>query len=148
MVVEGYAETEGVTRVDEPKTIRVVAADDFYLIREALELALEAAAEIDLVAVCSDGKELTKAIAASHPEVVVTDIRMPPSGEEGIEIANALRDTNPDIGVVVLSQYSEPAYALSLLDRGSARRAYLLKERIRQKQELIGAIETVAVVGR
>ncbi len=132
------------TGVDEPQTIRVVAADDSFLIREALETALDSAPEVDLLAVCSNGRELRTAIAASRPDVVVTDIRMPPSGEEGLSIANALRETNPEIGVVVLSQYTEPAYALAVLNHGTSRRAYLLKERIRDKRELIGAIEAVA----
>jgi DNA-binding NarL/FixJ family response regulator len=126
------------------KAIRVIAADDSYLMREVLKTTLESALEVDLVEVCTNGNELSTAIAASHPEVVVTDIRMPPSGEEGIRIANRLRDTDPKIGVVVLSQYTEPAYALSLLDRGTSGRAYLLKERIRDKRELIEAIEAVA----
>jgi DNA-binding NarL/FixJ family response regulator len=76
---------------------------------------------------------------------VLTDIRMPPPGtDHGIEIAARLRDTDPEIGVVVLSHYTEPAYALALFDRGTDRRAYLLKERISNKAELIGAIQTVA----
>ena len=130
---------------DSHDPIRVVVAEDAYLIREFLATTLGSAPEVELVAVCSNGKELDAAIAAEHPEVVVTDIRMPPSGgEEGIRVAQRLRDAEPEVGVVVLSQYAEPAYALALLARGSSRRAYLLKERIRNKAELIGAIEAVA----
>ncbi|MBV9310503.1 MAG: response regulator transcription factor, partial [Solirubrobacterales bacterium] len=82
------------------------------------------------------------------PDVVITDIRMPPSGAgEGIRIARILRETDPEIGVVVLSQYAEPGYALALFESGSAGRAYLLKERVRNREELIGAIETVAQRG-
>jgi len=85
------------------------------------------------------------AIARWRPDVVLTDIRMPPSGaEEGIRVAAQLRDSDPEMGVIVLSQYAEPAYALALLERGTGRRAYLLKERIRNRGELIGAIEEVA----
>src|SRR5436305_6727942 len=125
--------------------IRVVAAEDSYVVREFLANALEAAPEVDLIGVCSNGKELEAAITSQHPDVVVTDIRMPPSsGEEGIRIASRLRETDPEVGVVVLSQYAEPAYVMGLLANGSGRRAYLLKERIRNRDELIGAIEAVA----
>jgi DNA-binding NarL/FixJ family response regulator len=128
--------------------LRVIVADDSYLIRESLTVMLAAEPGIELVSVCSDGKELEAAISAQHPDVVITDIRMPPWGtDEGIRIANDLRATNPEIGVLVLSQYAEPAYALALLDSGSSRRAYLLKERIRDKDELVGAIREVAQGG-
>ena len=126
------------------KPIRVMVADDSYLIRELLSMILDGAPEVELLAVCSNGKELESELLARRPEVVITDIRMPPSGaEEGIRIAARLRETDPEIGVVVLSQYAEPAYALALLDKGSSKRAYLLKERIRDRDELIGAIEAV-----
>jgi DNA-binding NarL/FixJ family response regulator len=128
--------------------LRVIVADDSYLIRESLTVMLAAEPGIELVSVCSDGKELEAAIAAQHPDVVITDIRMPPWGtDEGIRIANDLRESNPETGVLVLSQYAEPAYALALLDAGSSRRAYLLKERIRDKGELVGAIREVAQGG-
>ena len=127
------------------RPIRVVVAEDSYPIREFLTVILSSAPGVDLVAVCSDGNELRNAIADSPPDVVVTDIRMPPSGaEEGIRVAMSLRETHPEIGVVVLSQYAEPAYALRLFDGGTGGRAYLLKERIRDSEELIGAIEKVA----
>jgi DNA-binding NarL/FixJ family response regulator len=118
------------------------------MIREFLTTALDSAPSITLVAVCSNGKELEQAIEVWGPEVVLTDIRMPPSRtDEGVQIAARLRDTHPEIGVVVLSQYAEPAYALALLDRGTGGRAYLLKERIRNRDELIGAINSVASGG-
>jgi len=136
---------DGEARRADRFPIRVAVAEDSYVIREFLTTTLGSSPEIELVAVCSNGTELETAITTSNPEVVVTDIRMPPSGaEEGIRIAAGLRETQPDIGVVVLSQYAEPAYVVALLDRGSGRRAYLLKERIRNRQELIGAIEAVA----
>jgi DNA-binding NarL/FixJ family response regulator len=125
--------------------IRVVVAEDSYVIREFLTVTLSASPKVELIAVCCNGKELQTAIAAWDPEVVVTDIRMPPSGaEEGIRIAANLHDTHPGVGVVVLSQYAEPAYVLALLEHGTGGRAYLLKERVRHKEELIGAIEAVA----
>ena len=125
--------------------IRVIAADDSYLIRESLTATLGSEPEIELVGMCSNGKELEACLAAEHPAVVILDIRMPPSGaDEGVRLANRLRETDPEIGVLVLSQYAEAAYALALLEEGSARRAYLLKERIRDKAELIRAITTVA----
>jgi DNA-binding NarL/FixJ family response regulator len=125
--------------------IRVIVADDSYLIRESLTVMLASEPGIELVSVCADGTELEATIAAQHPDVVVTDIRMPPEGgDEGIRIAARLRESNPETGVLVLSQYAEPAYALALLNSGSSRRAYLLKERIRDKAELVGAIKAVA----
>ena len=125
--------------------LRVVIAEDSYLIREVLTATLSSFPQVELVAVCSNGKELQTAIALWKPDVILTDIRMPPSGaDEGIRVAAELRETHPEVGVVILSQYAEPAYALALLEKGTGRRAYLLKERIRNKDELIGAIETVA----
>ncbi len=125
--------------------IHVVVAEDSYVIREFLTATLSAAAEVELVAVCTNGKELQTAIATWDPDVVLTDIRMPPSGgDEGVRIAASLRDTHPDVGVVVLSQYAEPAYAIRLLEHGTGGRAYLLKERIRNKEQLLDAIKAVA----
>jgi DNA-binding NarL/FixJ family response regulator len=130
------------------RPIRVVLAEDSYLIREFLAETLSAAPEVELAAVCSNGKELQTAVETWHPDVVLADIRMPPSGaDEGIRVAARLRETNPEVGVVVLSQYAEPSYALALLDKGTGRRAYLLKEGVRNKAELIGAIEAVASGG-
>ena len=125
--------------------IHVVIAEDSYVIREFLTATLSAAAEVELVAVCTNGKELQTAIDTWDPDVVLTDIRMPPSGaEEGVRIAASLRETHPDVGVVVLSQYAEPAYAIRLLEHGTGGRAYLLKERIRNKEQLLDAIKAVA----
>jgi DNA-binding NarL/FixJ family response regulator len=131
--------------VQSQARIRVIAADDSYLIRESLTATLGSEPEIELAGVFSNAKELEAGVAREHPEVVILDIRMPPSGgDEGVRMANQLRETDPEIGVLVLSQYAEAAYALALLESGSARRAYLLKERIRDKAELIRAITTVA----
>jgi DNA-binding NarL/FixJ family response regulator len=128
--------------------IRVVLADDSYLVRQALAHVLEAADGIDVIATCGDRGSLERAIEADPPDVVVTDIRMPPSdSDEGLQVAAALRVTHSDIGVVVLSQYAEPRYSLALLDGGSTRRAYLLKERVQYGGQLVSAIRTVAEGG-
>jgi DNA-binding NarL/FixJ family response regulator len=128
--------------------IRVVVADDSYLVREALTHVLAAADGIELVTACPDRDSLLAAIEAERPEVVVTDIRMPPSDtDEGLQVAATLRRTHPEIGVVVLSQFSEPRYGLALLEDGSDGRAYLLKERINHRGQLVAAIEAVAQGG-
>jgi DNA-binding NarL/FixJ family response regulator len=130
------------------EAIRVAVADDSYLVREALTHLLDAAAGVEVVAACDDLDSLRRVIEADRPDVVVTDIRMPPSGtDEGLRVAAELRQTHPGIGVVVLSQYSDPQYGLALLDSGSDGRAYLLKERIRHRGQLVAAIETVAEGG-
>jgi DNA-binding NarL/FixJ family response regulator len=101
-----------------------------------------------VVAACGDRDSLLRAVEAEQPDVVVTDIRMPPSEtDEGLQVAAALRETHPDVGVVVLSQYAEPRYGLALLEGGSDRRAYLLKERIQRRGQLVSAIEAVAEGG-
>ena len=128
--------------------IRVAVADDSYLVREALTHVLEAASGVEVIAACEDLASLQRVIDADKPDVVVTDIRMPPSDtDEGLRVAAELRQTHPGIGVVVLSQYSDPQYGLALLDSGSDGRAYLLKERIRHRGQLVSAIETVAQGG-
>jgi|tagenome__1003787_1003787.scaffolds.fasta_scaffold20824632_1 DNA-binding NarL/FixJ family response regulator len=128
--------------------LRIVVADDSYLLREAVGQLLASEPGIEVVASCADGDELMAAVETYHPAVVVTDIRMPPSGDdEGIAIANRLRDTHPDIGVVVLSQYADPRYGLALLERGSDGRAYLLKERLRDREHLVAAMHAVANAG-
>jgi DNA-binding NarL/FixJ family response regulator len=126
-------------------SIRLVLADDHYLVREGLRRLLETRADLEVVAVCGDLDALLAAVAAERPDVVVTDIRMPPGhADEGIQAAESLRLTNPEIGVVVLSQYANPSYALRLLDGGSGRRAYLLKERVTELEQLEGAVRAVA----
>ncbi len=128
--------------------VRVVVAEDSYMIREFLTSVLNAAPDIELVGVCATGKELQHAVTSLHPDVIVTDIRMPPAWtDDGIRIAARLRETDPEIGVVILSQYADPAYALALLARGTQRRSYLLKERIRNGSDLIEAIKAVAEGG-
>jgi len=120
-------------------------AEDNYLVREGVRKLVESEPDLDVVAVCADYDALLAAVEAERPDVVVTDIRMPPTGtDEGIRAAAILRDSHPDAGVVVLSQYSEPAYALAFLEGGSKGRAYLLKERVSDIGQLAGAIRDVA----
>jgi DNA-binding NarL/FixJ family response regulator len=128
--------------------LRVVLAEDHYLVREGTRRLLETSPDVDVVAACGDLDTLLTAVDAERPDVVVTDIRMPPTGtDEGIRAAEQLRDSQPEIGVVVLSQYAEPRYALALLERGTAGRAYLLKERVADVEQLVAAIRAVAEGG-
>ena len=125
--------------------IRVVLAEDHYLVREGVRGLLASQADIEVVAVCGDLDSLFAAVEAEHPDVVVTDIRMPPgNADEGIQAAARLRASEPDVGVVVLSQYANPTYALALLEDGSEGRSYLLKERIQDVEQLASAIRAVA----
>jgi DNA-binding NarL/FixJ family response regulator len=128
--------------------IRVVLAEDNYLVREGVRLLMEEQPELELVAVCEDLDSLLAAVHEQQPDVVLTDIRMPPTGtDEGIRAAERLRETNPGMGVVVLSQYADPEYALALFEHGSQRRAYLLKERVGDIDQLLRAIREVAAGG-
>jgi DNA-binding NarL/FixJ family response regulator len=125
--------------------ISVTLADDDLFVREGLVALLDDAPGIDVRDVCVDLDDLLVSVEANPPDVVLTDIRMPPTlGDEGIQAARRLRDTHPDVGVIVLSQYDDPAYALALLADGSERRGYLLKQRVSEPGELMAAIEAVA----
>ena len=125
--------------------IRLVLADDHYLVREGVRRLLETDPELEVAAVCGDLASLLDAVDAERPDVVLTDIRMPPgNADEGIQAAERLRETHPATGVVVLSQYANPSYALALLERGSEGRAYLLKERVEDLKQLVAAIRAVA----
>lgn len=129
-------------------TTRVVLAEDNALLREGLARVLAAADDVDLVGTAADLPGLEALLEEHRPDVVVTDIRMPPSGtDEGIRVAARLRADRPEVGVVVLSQHDDPAYALALLDEGSAGRAYLLKERVAEVGELVAAVREVAAGG-
>ena len=128
--------------------IRVVVAEDQYIVREGIRRLLETQPGLEIAAVCDDLDTLLAAVETERPDVVVTDIRMPPdNADEGIRAAERLRETHPDIGVVVLSQYATPSYALALLESGSAGRSYLLKERVQDTEQLVSAIQTVAEGG-
>ncbi|WP_250032394.1 response regulator transcription factor [Paractinoplanes maris] len=128
--------------------IRVVVAEDSLLVREGLRSLLSGRPEVELVAVCADLGEVLTAVAEHDPDVVLTDIRMPPTmTDEGIRLAARLRQEKPSTGVVVLSQYDDPEFAVELLADGSPGRAYLLKERMSDPRELVGAIVAVAAGG-
>lgn len=136
----------GVRAYPHKMAIRVAVAEDNYLVREGMLRLIELHPDaLELVAVCEDLNSLMEAVARENPDVVLTDIRMPPSfTDEGIDAAAQLRTTSPGIGVVVISQHDEAEYALALLEHGSQGRAYLLKERLSDFDQLIGAIEEVA----
>jgi DNA-binding NarL/FixJ family response regulator len=126
----------------------VVLAEDNYLVREGVRLLIETEPELELVGVCEDLDTLLAAVEREKPEVVLTDIRMPPTGtDEGVRAAAQLRHSHPDVGVVVLSQYADPNYALALFEEGSEGRAYLLKERVSDVGELLRAIREVSKGG-
>ena len=128
--------------------IRLVLAEDHYLVREGVRHLLETQPDFEVAAVCGDLGSLLAAVDAERPDVVVTDIRMPPGDtDEGIQAAEQLRETNPEVGVVVLSQYATPSYVLALLEGGSAGRAYLLKESVKDLEPLVAAIRAVAEGG-
>jgi DNA-binding NarL/FixJ family response regulator/class 3 adenylate cyclase len=131
-----------------PDAIRIVLAEDNYLVREGVRRLLETQPGLEVVATCGDFDSLLAAVEAERPDVVLTDIRMPPGeGDEGVRAAEQLRTTHPETGVVILSQFSDPEYALALLEHGSERRAYLLKERINDLEQLVAAIRDVAAGG-
>jgi DNA-binding NarL/FixJ family response regulator len=125
--------------------LRVVVAEDNLLVREGIIKLLEHQSGLEVAGSCGTYDELLALVDRERPDVVLTDIRMPPTGtDEGIRAALALRVSHPDAGVVVLSQYVDPAYALALLESGSEGRAYLLKERVSDGAQIVHAIEEVA----
>jgi DNA-binding NarL/FixJ family response regulator len=139
------SETPGSHTAVKAPPIRVVMADDNYLVREALVHVLDGAEGVDVVASCRDRDSLLRAVDTEHPDVVVTDIRMPPDEtDEGLQVAATLRRTHPHVGVVVLSQYADSSYGVALLEGGAERRAYLLKERVQYRGQLVAAIQAVA----
>ncbi len=128
--------------------IRIVIAEDSLIVREGVCQLLSIDPAVEILAAVGDAESLRDACRRHEPEVVLTDIRMPPTHtDEGIRLAGELRESHPQIGVVVLSQYADPLYALALLDHGSDRRAYLLKERVHNRAELMAAIRAVAAGG-
>jgi DNA-binding NarL/FixJ family response regulator len=128
--------------------IRIVVAEDNALLRDGLVRLISSVADFELVGSCGTYDDLHQLVEQTDPDVVVTDIRMPPTGtDEGIRIATALRTTHPETGVVVLSQFASPAYAMALLAEGSHRRAYLLKDRVADVDDLVAAIRQVHAGG-
>jgi DNA-binding NarL/FixJ family response regulator len=125
--------------------IRVVLADDAYLVREALKHLFDGVPSIAVVGECEDARSVVDVVDEQRADLLVTDIRMPPSGEdEGIRLATTLRRTHPALGVIVLSTYAEVTYALKLFEDGSDSRGYLLKDRIRDRRQVLEAVMTVA----
>ncbi len=128
--------------------VKVVVAEDSLLVREGIVRLLSKNDDVEVCGLAVDLPQLLAAVDDTRPDVVLTDIRRPPTGtDEGIRAAAELRERHPDVGVVVLSQYVEPGYALSLFDGGSQGRAYLLKERVSEGNQLIDAIRAVATGG-
>jgi DNA-binding NarL/FixJ family response regulator len=125
--------------------MRVVVAEDNLLVREGVVKLLELQDGIEVGAACGTYDELMSAVEQERPDVVLTDIRMPPTGtDEGIRAAVAIGERHPGVGVVVLSQFADPVYALALLEHGSEGRAYLLKERVSDATQLVHALQEVA----
>jgi DNA-binding NarL/FixJ family response regulator len=131
--------------VDQATPLRVVVAEDTLLVREGLRSMLASDPTVDVVAVCERYEDLMAAVAAQQPDAVLTDIRMPPTlTDEGVRAAAEIRASQPSIGVVVLSQYDDPEFALALLGDGSRGRAYLLKERMSDPGQLVAALHEVS----
>lgn len=124
---------------------KVVLAEDSFIVREGIRMLLDGSEEVNLVAAAEDYEELMAVVSEHSPDVVITDIRMPPTRtDEGIRAALEIRTTRPETGVVVLSQYAEPGYVLALFEHGTAGLAYLLKERVGDLDQLLAAVEQVA----
>jgi DNA-binding NarL/FixJ family response regulator len=128
--------------------VRVVVADDNLLFRQGVEEVLSGEPAVDVVGVCEDLPSLEETVEQVRPDVVLTDIRMPPlKSDEGVQFALELQRSRPAVGVIILSQYADPSYALALLEQGSERRGYLLKEHVHDRAQLVSAIESVASGG-
>lgn len=129
-------------------TLRLVVADDHFLVREGARQLLATHPDIEVVAACADLPELVDAVKAQTPDVVLTDIRMPPDHlDEGVQFAAHCRVHHPDVGIILLSQYAYPSYVRALLQQGAEGRGYLLKERVADVDELAAALRTVAAGG-
>jgi DNA-binding NarL/FixJ family response regulator len=133
-----------VSSAPEQHVYRVVVADDTYLIREGVRQVLERETDVQVVAYCSDLPSLLREVEEHRPDVVITDIRMPPTHtDEGIRAAAELSEKHPRVGVVIISHYVSPYYVLRLFEHGSAGRAYLLKEHVGHRIRLLEAIREV-----
>lgn len=141
-------DTGGGVQEDNAERIRVIIAEDTFLVREALVQVFDGAPEFEIVGLSDNLDDLMQSIETLSPHVVVSDIRMPPTGvDEGIMMAEALRESHPEIGVVIVSQYLDSTYVLRLFERGSGGRAYLLKDRVADRNQLRRAVEQVAEGG-
>jgi DNA-binding NarL/FixJ family response regulator len=128
--------------------VRVVFAEDNYLVREGTAALLQNSSDVELVGMAASLDELLQKVEELKPEVVLTDIRMPPTNTtEGIDAAKKIRAEHPEIGVVVLSQYAEEEYAYDLLKDGAAGLGYLLKERVSDLDEVVRALNEVSKGG-
>jgi DNA-binding NarL/FixJ family response regulator len=128
--------------------IRVAIADDHYLVREGTRQILEASGDVEVVAAVESAEVLLDVVDHLEPDAVVVDIRMPPTHRmEGVEAAHAIRSRHPSTGVVVLSQYADSMYAFELFRDGTAGLAYLLKDRVGDREELVRAIREVVAGG-
>jgi DNA-binding NarL/FixJ family response regulator len=129
-------------------SIALVVADDHFLVREGVRQMLATHPDIKVVATCGDLPELIDAVGRYEPNVVLTDIRMPPGHlDEGVRFAMECRADHPEVGIILLSQYAQPTYVRALLEEGAERRGYLLKERVADVDELAEAVRTVAAGG-
>jgi DNA-binding NarL/FixJ family response regulator len=130
--------------IEDSVPIRVVLADDSLAVRDVLVHILGRSPDIDVVAIADDEPTLLAAVEETRPDVVVTDVRMPPTGtDEGVRIAERLATTHPEIGVVVLSQYSDPEWLSRVFDRGTENRGWVMKERAHSGGQLINAVKAV-----
>lgn len=128
--------------------MRVVIAEDSLLVREGVVSLLNAADDVEVVHACSDLDALLQAVDEHTPDLVLTDIRMPPTqSDEGVRAASMLRGTHTDLGVVVLSQFVDPEYVLEVFRAGTGGRGYVVKDRIHEVGHLVKAITTVAAGG-
>jgi DNA-binding NarL/FixJ family response regulator len=143
-----HRRTVGASGYVAAMALRIVVAEDSLLVREGIARLLSTAPDIEVVASCADYEAVVAAVDEHDPDVVLTDIKMPPtSTDEGIRLATRLRGSHPKVGVVVLSQFSDPGYVLALFETGSDRRSYLLKERLSDRSVLVSAIRSVAAGG-
>jgi DNA-binding NarL/FixJ family response regulator len=130
------------------QAIRVVIADDHFIVREGVKRLLTESGEVEVVDAVGTAEELHASVAALLPDAVMTDIRMPPGHHlEGIEAAHRIRREHPDIGVVVLSQYAHESYAYALLKDGTAGLAYLLKDSVGDLDQMVRALREVRAGG-
>src|SRR3990172_2463146 len=133
---------------DTSGSITVFLADDNVIVREGVKAILALEPDLEIVGTAGDYDEVIAGAEAANPQVLVTDIRMPPNFQsEGIDAAKELRKRHPGTGVVVLSQYDDPEYAVSLLADGAAGYGYLLKDRVAEGDQLARAVREVATGG-